>query len=191
MKDGDEQMDSSSPASAAAAAVSTAVGPLRVVGSTSQDKLAPPNLISSRGSHHRDETGSDADDQRPDVDADDDDDEDDGTDTDDSRDDGGGGEGGGVVMSDDECGGKEGHGDVEAPGLGSFSTMGAVIGDFSPQFKFSFTDEIHLDLGGGLKVDGWCFTWFFFALGLAPPCNVIVSFFIGRQTTNPLRSPPS
>ncbi|CAM9650043.1 unnamed protein product [Pylaiella littoralis] len=149
MKDGDEQMDSSSPASAAAAAVSTAVGPLRVVGSTSQDKLAPPNLISSRGSHHRDETGSDADDQRPDVDADDDDDEDDGTDTDDSRDDGGGG--GGVVMSDDECGGKEGHGDVEAPGLGSFSTMGAVIGDFSPQFKFSFTDEIHLDLGGGLK----------------------------------------
>lgn len=28
----------------------------------------------------------------------------------------------------------------------------APIGDFSPQFKFSFTDDIHLDLGGGLKV---------------------------------------
>lgn len=28
----------------------------------------------------------------------------------------------------------------------------APIGDFSPQFKFSFTDDIHLDLGSGLKV---------------------------------------
>lgn len=28
----------------------------------------------------------------------------------------------------------------------------APIGEFSPQFKFSFTDEIHLDLGSGLKV---------------------------------------
>lgn len=155
MKDGDGQIDSSSSVSAAAAAVSTAVGPLRVVSSTSKDKLAPPNLISSRGSHHRDEIGSDADDQRPNIDADEDDGDDDDTDTDDSHDGGGGRQRGGVVMSDDEGGGKQGHGDVDAPGLGSFSTMGAVIGDFSPQFKFSFTDEIHLDLGGGLKVGGW------------------------------------
>ncbi|CBN77808.1 conserved unknown protein [Ectocarpus siliculosus] len=131
MKDGSGQLPSSSStraaaadAAAAAAAVSTAVGPLRVVGSTSKTKLStrvPPN--------------------------------------DAERSEGGGGShagcsretGPGVVMSDDEGGGREGHGDADAPGLGSFSTMGAVIGDFSPQFKFSFTDDIHLDLGGGLK----------------------------------------
>lgn len=52
------------------------------------------------------------------------------------------------------AGGVDGHADADADatGLGSFSTLGAVIGDFSPQFKFSFTDDIHLDLGGGLKV---------------------------------------
>lgn len=184
MKDGSGHMPSSSAsaggavaAAAAAAAVSTAVGPLRVMGSTSKDKLAPPNLISSRGAHHRSD-GSDSDDDRPlrrgrvrgrgrgrrelgeEHSDDSDDDEDSDTDDEDSQDDGVGGRGrgrgggGGVVMSDDEggVGGKGAHGDVDAPGLGSFSTMGAVIGDFSPQFKFSFTDDIHLDLGGGLKV---------------------------------------
>lgn len=53
--------------------------------------------------------------------------------------------------------GAEGHGDVDDDEtcLGSFGMLGvptAPIGDFSPQFKFSFTDDIHLDLGGGLKV---------------------------------------
>lgn len=164
-------------AAAAAAAVSTAVGPLRVTGSTSKDKLklAPPNLISSRGAHHRSDDSDDSDDERPlgrgrarararararrelgEGHEDDSDDDSDDSDTEDSHD-GGHGVGGrsrgsGVVMSDDEggVGGKGAH--VDAPGLGSFSTMGAVIGDFSPQFKFSFTDDIHLDLGGGLKV---------------------------------------
>ena len=44
------------------------------------------------------------------------------------------------------------HGDADEHELGSFETMGAAIGDFSPQFKFSFTDDVHLDLGCGLKV---------------------------------------
>ena len=180
MKDGGVPSSSSASAggpvdaAAAAAAVSTAVGPLRVMGSTSKDKLklAPPNLISSRGVHHRSDDSDDSDDERPlgrgrararargrrelGESHEDDSDDDDDSDTDDSHDGGvgGRGRGSGVVMSDDEggVGGKGAHGDVDAPGLGSFSTMGAVIGDFSPQFKFSFTDDIHLDLGGGLKV---------------------------------------
>lgn len=48
----------------------------------------------------------------------------------------------------------EQHHDDE-PCLGSFGMLGvptAPIGDFSPQFKFSFTEDIHLDLGSGLKV---------------------------------------
>lgn len=179
MKDGGGQLPSSSStraaaaAAAAAAAVSTAVGPLRVVGSTSKNKLStrvPPKLISSRGPHgHNDDDDDDDDDRRTggEIDVDDqrgdDDLGDEGDDDDSDAEHGqGGGEshagsgetGPGVVMSDDEGGGREGHGDADAPGLGSFSTMGAVIGDFSPQFKFSFTDDIHLDLGGGLKVGG-------------------------------------
>lgn len=74
---------------------------------------------------------------------------------------GGSGTGGldGVMTGPGEDGG-HGHGgtdgdvDGDAPELGSFGTMAAVIGDFSPQFKFSFTEDIHLDLGGGLKVGG-------------------------------------
>lgn len=48
------------------------------------------------------------------------------------------------------------HDDDDEPCLGSFGMLGvptAPIGDFSPQFKFSFSDDIHLDLGSGLKVN--------------------------------------
>ncbi|CAM9198067.1 unnamed protein product [Sphacelaria rigidula] len=47
------------------------------------------------------------------------------------------------------------HEDDDAAVLASYGILDggptAPIGDFSPQFKFSFTDDIHLDLGGGLK----------------------------------------
>lgn len=172
MKDVTGQMppSSSSVASAgpvgASSVVSPAVGPMRVVGSTSENKLAPPNLISSRGVHHRDDNAGNDNARRPaagDHDGSEeeghgheDEDETDDSDSEGSQD---GGGGGGVVMSDDEGGGGEGCCvDSDVLELGSFSTMGAVIGAFSPQFKFSFTDDIHLDLGGGLKVGrlkGW------------------------------------
>ncbi|CAN0474619.1 unnamed protein product, partial [Discosporangium mesarthrocarpum] len=45
----------------------------------------------------------------------------------------------------EDCG--RGEGDA---GFGIGLEAG-VPGDFSPQFKFSFTDDIQMDLGGGLK----------------------------------------
>lgn len=52
--------------------------------------------------------------------------------------------------------GQDEHHDDDEPCLGSFGMLGvptAPIGDFSPQFKFSFTEDSHLDLGSGLKVN--------------------------------------
>lgn len=122
MKDGADDVATPSTTTAAAALNSGARGTAVGPLRVSTSKLAPAHLVAS---------GAD-DDPRPGEIAEDE----------------------GERARDDEGGGRsdEGHGDADAPELGSFSTMGAVIGDFSPQFKFSFTDDIHLDLGGGLKV---------------------------------------